>query len=123
MRKDPYAREGYVYIFDYDLCRPIYYTLEEFANIQAEEEFRKRQERLHILEGFMTALENTDLIVEVVSDSANKRAAKEKLMHMLPLSQKQVSAILQMKLKKFIQMDCEETKREYLTLKNDLSDL
>ena len=122
MRRDPYAREGYVYRFDYDLCCPVYYTPEEYACLQAEEARRKNQDRLHILEGFMIAFENLDLIFKIVSDSANKTESKEKLIHSLPLSSKQVSAILQMKLKKFIQMDRSETMREYLKIKKSLSD-
>ncbi len=122
MRKDPYAREGYVYIFDYDLCRPIYYTPEEYAHLQAVEERKRQLERLLILEGFLIAFENSDHLVKVIRASSNKTEAKEKLIHTLPLSQKQVSAILKMQLKRFVQMDREETRREYLTLKENLSD-
>lgn len=43
MRKYPYSWEGLVYIFDYDLCRPIYYTPEEYANLQAEEERKENK--------------------------------------------------------------------------------
>lgn len=113
MRKDPYAKEGYEYVFDYYTGRPIYYTLEEFTKLKAEEELNKKQERLHILEGILIAFDNRDYIIKTISDSNNAKKAKEKLMLDLKLSKKQASAILQMKLSQFVQMDRESIINEY----------
>ncbi len=122
MRKDPYAKEGYEYVFDYYTGRPIYYTLEEFAILKAEEEYKKKHERLHILEGLLIAFDNRDYIIKTISDSKNARMAKEKLMLDLQLSKKQASAILQMKLNKFVQIDRESIINEYNILNEELSD-
>ena len=50
MKKDSYEKEGYIYIFDYYWGRPIYYTPEEYAILQQEEERKTKEQRLHILE-------------------------------------------------------------------------
>ncbi len=68
----------------------------------------------------MFAIDNSDYIVKVITGSANIAEAKEKLTLTLPLSQKQVSAILKMKLNEFVQMDSTDIKFEYLSLKEIL---
>jgi len=55
-------------------------------------------ERLHILEGYIIALDNIDEIVELIKKSATPQAAKESLIARFGLSEKQAQAILEMRL-------------------------
>ena len=121
MRKDPYEKEGYVYIFDYNLGLPIYYTLEEYAIIEREEETANKQSRLHILEGYLAAIENIDEVLTIIRTSKNRTDAKNKLMQTIGITKKQASAILQMKLKTITQMSYEEIEKEHQSLSSELS--
>lgn len=58
----------------------------------------KARERLHIVEGLLTALDHIDEIVELIKKSANTAEAKEKLMATFGFSERQAQAILDMRL-------------------------
>ena len=121
MKKDPFAKEGYVYVMDYYTGCPVYYTNEEYAALQAEEERRQKQDRLHILEGYLIVFENWDFVFKIVKEPISNAETKNILIRSLYLSKKQASAILQMKLKKLDQKSQEKIKNEYLKLKEELS--
>ncbi|MGB9731769.1 DNA gyrase subunit A [Calditerrivibrio nitroreducens] len=80
---------------------------------------RKAEERLHILEGLKTAVENIDEVIAIIKGSADVKEAKVKLMDRFSFSDLQVSAILDMKLQKLTGLEIEKLVEEYKeTLKN-----
>jgi len=57
----------------------------QYATLQIKEELKRKQERLHILEGFMIAIDNSNYIAKIITGSANVAEAKEKLTRTLPI--------------------------------------
>ena len=64
-------------------------------------------ERLHILEGLMTALDNIDLVVSIIRGSRNAEAAREALCERLELSERQAEAVLAMRLRRLAALERE----------------
>ncbi|MGA1862533.1 DNA gyrase subunit A [Deferribacter thermophilus] len=80
---------------------------------------KKAEDRLHILEGLIKAVENIDEVVALIKSSHNANEAKEKLMEKYDLSEAQAQAILDMKLQRLTGLEIEKLKKEYQeTLKN-----
>ncbi|BAI79516.1 DNA gyrase, A subunit [Deferribacter desulfuricans SSM1] len=80
---------------------------------------KKAEDRLHILEGLIKAVENIDEVVALIKSSKNAAEAKEKLMNRFELSDKQAQAILDMRLHRLTGLEIEKLRNEYKeTLKN-----
>ncbi len=65
---------------------------------RTEYDLKKAQERAHILQGLVTALDVIDKIIATIKKSKDKDAARENLMKQFKLSELQANAILEMKL-------------------------
>ncbi|MGA0889136.1 MAG: DNA topoisomerase (ATP-hydrolyzing), partial [bacterium] len=108
-------------------------TLEFFLRHRIEVVTRRTQfeldqakNRLHILEGLMTALENLDEVIEAIRKAENGQAAQAVLMADYSLSQRQSQAILEMRLQRLTGMEREKIRDEHeqVTLKiADLEDI
>ncbi|KAA0258850.1 DNA gyrase subunit A [Deferribacter autotrophicus] len=80
---------------------------------------KKAEDRLHILEGLIIAVQNIDEVVALIKSSKDTATAKEKLIHRFNLSEKQAQAILDMKLQRLTGLEIEKLNNEYKeTLKN-----
>jgi DNA gyrase subunit A len=82
-------------------------------------ELSKAKEKLHILEGFMTALQNIDEVITIIRGSKTVDEASGRLMKRFDFSEKQVKAILDMRLQKLTGMEIEGVEKEH----NDTRDL
>ena len=108
-------------------------TLEFFLRHRIEVVTRRTQfeldqakNRLHILEGLMTALENLDEVIEAIRKAENGPAAQAVLMSDYTLSQRQSQALLEMRLQRLTGMEREKIRDEHeqVTLKiADLEDI
>jgi DNA gyrase subunit A len=76
-------------------------------------DLNKAKEKLHILEGFMIALKNIDEIIGIIRGSKTVEEAKQKLMERFEFSEKQVKAILDMRLQKLTGMEIDAVERDY----------
>ncbi len=61
-------------------------------------ELQKAQERAHILEGLMIALNNIDAVIQTIKKSADREEAKVNLIAKFKLTERQAVAILEMRL-------------------------
>ncbi|MDR3583666.1 MAG: DNA gyrase subunit A [Candidatus Pacebacteria bacterium] len=61
-------------------------------------DLQKAKDRAHILEGLKIALDNIDAVIETIKKSATKEIAHENLMKKFKLSDRQTTAILEMRL-------------------------
>ena len=77
---------------------------------------RKAETRAHILEGYKIALDNLDDFVKIIRASANRNEAKAKLIDKYTLSERQVNAILDLRLYQLTGMERERIDAEYLEL-------
>lgn len=86
-------------------------------------EAEKIQNRIHILEGLLKALENIDGVIAVIKGAESAAAAKILLMHKYLLSEVQAKAILDMRLAKLAKLEKIEIQNEKASLEKDLEKL
>jgi len=95
-------------------------TLEEYVahrkevvRRRSEYDLAEAEDRAHILEGRLTALENAEDVVELIRDAADRDAAKDALIDAYDFSQDQADHIVRMQLGSLTSMEAEEIETEY----------
>jgi DNA gyrase subunit A len=68
-------------------------------------ELRKAEERAHILEGYVIALDNIDEVIKIIRGSETDQEAKAKLIERFGLSEIQTDAILEMRLRRLVGLE------------------
>ena len=90
---------------------------------RTEFELRKAEERAHILEGLLIALDNLDEIITLIRGSKTPEEARNGLMERFELSEIQARAILDMRLQKLTGLERDKVKAEYAELMETINDL
>ena len=83
----------------------------------------KAEERCHLVEGLIVALNNIDAVIEIIKKSSDKNSAIVALMERFDLSEKQSNAILEMKLQRLTAMEVEKLRTELEELGDYIADL
>jgi DNA gyrase subunit A len=86
-------------------------------------ELRKAEERDHILQGLLVALENLDAIIALIRRAADTATAKQELISGHSLSEAQADAILQMQLRRLTALESEKIQQEHDDLMVKITDL
>lgn len=86
-------------------------------------ELEKAEERAHILEGLIKAIDNIDLVIKLIRQSKTVEEAKQSLMKELDLSEIQAKAILEMRLSKLVSLEMDKIKGEYDELQKTIAHL
>lgn len=76
-------------------------------------DLKKAKEKMHILEGLMTAIKNIDRVIKIIRGSKQAEEAKNRLMKTFKFSEKQAKAILEMRLQKLTGMEIEGVKKDH----------
>ena len=76
-------------------------------------ELRKAEERAHILEGLLIALDNLDAVIELIRASKNPEDARNGLMEKFELSEIQARAVLDMRLQRLTGLERDKIREEY----------
>lgn len=104
----------------------LYQILDEYLKHQKEVvtrrtrfDLRKAEERAHILEGYVIALDNIDEVIKVIRSAYND--AKEKLMIRFSLSEAQAQAILDMRLARLQGLEREKIEEELAELRKRIA--
>jgi DNA gyrase subunit A len=84
---------------------------------------RKREERLHLVDGIIIALLNIDEVIQVIRTSDDAAQAKGRLMEIFELSEIQAQYILDTPLRRLTRYDRLELEREQETLRNEIAEL
>lgn len=84
-------------------------------------ELRKAQERAHILEGLLIALDHLDEIISLIRAARTPEDARNGLMTNYKLSEIQARAILDLRLQKLTGLEREKIKNEYDELMNTIA--
>jgi DNA gyrase subunit A len=82
---------------------------------------RKAEERAHIVEGLIRALDNIDAVVEAIRRSRDTPAAQQALMANFSLSEAQAKAILEMRLSKLTSLETQALRDELAQLQKDIA--
>ncbi|WP_439659762.1 DNA gyrase subunit A [Lentzea sp. HUAS TT2] len=84
---------------------------------------RKREERLHLVEGLLLALLDIDKVIRLIRGSENAAAAKDGLMQQFKLSEIQASYILDTPLRRLTKYDKLELETEQDKLRQEIAEL
>jgi DNA gyrase subunit A len=86
-------------------------------------ELRKAEERDHILQGYLIALQNLDQIIHLIRHAADAPTARQELITTYGLSDVQADAILQMQLRRLTALEAEKINQEHEELQHKIADL
>ncbi len=86
-------------------------------------DLREAQKRIHILEGFIIALDNLDAVIKLIRESKDPNTAQAGLMSNFGLSEIQAKAILEMRLQRLTGMERDKIMAEYAEIKRIIDDL
>jgi DNA gyrase subunit A len=84
---------------------------------------RKRQDRLHLVDGILIALLNIDEVIQVIRTSDDSAAAKQRLCQVFDLTEIQAQYILDTPLRRLTRFDKLELEREQETLRAEIAAL
>ena len=90
---------------------------------EAQFDLEKAQDRLHIVEGLLRALEDIDNIITLIKKSASAAAAKDALIATYKFSEVQAKAIVDMKLGKLAGLEKVELNQEAEELRKEVEEL
>lgn len=85
-------------------------------------ELNKAEERAHILEGLLVALDNIDEVISIIRSSKNTTQAKEKLIERFSLTDAQAQAIVDMRLRALTGLEREKIESEYAELQKKIAE-
>lgn len=86
-------------------------------------DLEKAEDRYHIIEGLVIALNNIDRVIAIIKGSEDKQAAAAQLSKEFHLSERQTNAILEMKLARLTHLEVESLRNELAELANLIKDL
>ncbi len=89
---------------------------EDVVTRRTKYDLNKAQERAHILEGLLKALDNIDEVIRIIRNSRNVQAAKEELINRFELTDVQAQAIVDMRLRALTGLEREKLEAEYAEL-------
>ena len=76
-------------------------------------ELRKAEERAHILEGYIIALDNLDAVIKLIRESATPNIAQDGLMTNFGMSEIQAKAVLELRLQRLTGMEIDKIRAEH----------
>ena len=89
---------------------------EDVLTRRTQYDLNKAQERAHILEGLLKALDNIDEVIRIIRGSQNVQIAKQELMNRFELTDVQAQAIVDMRLRALTGLEREKLEAEYAEL-------
>ncbi len=95
---------------------------EEVVTRRTKYELNKAEERAHILEGLLIALDNIDEVISIIRSSKSTAEAKEKLAGRFSLSDAQAQAIVDMRLRALTGLEREKIESEYAELQKKIAE-
>ncbi|MGH9770429.1 MAG: DNA gyrase subunit A [Candidatus Acidiferrales bacterium] len=84
-------------------------------------DLRKAQERAHILEGFLKALQNLDAIIKLIRASKAPREARDGLIASFSFTERQAQAILELQLQRLTALERGKIQEEYGELQKKIA--
>ena len=89
---------------------------EDVVTRRTKYDLNKAQERAHILEGLLKALDNIDEVIRIIRGSRSVQVAKQELMDRFELTDVQAQAIVDMRLRALTGLEREKLEEEYAEL-------
>ncbi len=108
-----------------NLKEMLFYYLEHQRSVitrRTRYDLEKAEERAHILEGLVIALANVDEVIKVIKKSIDKNEANANLCSQFLLTEKQATAILEMRLQRLTSMEVHKIQEELAELEKQISE-
>ena len=96
---------------------------EDVVTRRTKYDLNKAEERAHILEGLLIALDHIDEVIHIIRSSKNVQIAKAQLMERFGLSEAQSQAIVDMRLRALTGLEREKIENEYKELQIRIAEL
>ena len=93
---------------------------EDVVTRRTKYDLNKAQERAHILEGLLKALDNIDEVIRIIRGAQNVQIAKQELMDRFELTDVQAQAIVDMRLRALTGLEREKLEAEYKELEEKI---
>ncbi|HEX9415863.1 MAG TPA: DNA gyrase subunit A [Gaiellaceae bacterium] len=95
----------------------------EIVTRRSKHELRRAQERAHVLEGYLKALENLDAVIALIRASDDADEARSGLMETFGLSEIQAQAILDLRLQRLTGLERRRIEEEYKDVEERVAEL
>jgi DNA gyrase subunit A len=95
----------------------------EVVTRRSKFELRKAEARAHVLQGYLTALDNLDAVISLIRASADPDAARTGLMETFDLSEIQAQAILDLRLQRLTGLERKRIEDEFADLQERIAEL
>ncbi len=90
---------------------------------RSKHELRQNENRAHVLQGYLIALDNLDEVIRLIRAAADTDAAREQLMAAFDLSEIQASAILDLRLRALTALERKHVEDEHQSLQDRIGEL
>jgi DNA gyrase subunit A len=95
----------------------------EIVTRRSKYELRKAEERAHVLQGYLIALDNLDAVIELIRASADTDAARQGLIEQFDLTEIQAQAILDLRLRALTALERKRVEDEHADLQERIGEL
>jgi DNA gyrase subunit A len=95
----------------------------EVVTRRSKYELRKAEERAHVLQGYLVALDNLDEVIALIRGSADPDEARAGLMERFELSEIQAQAILDLRLQRLTGLERKRIEDEFADLQERIAEL
>ena len=96
---------------------------EDVVTRRTKYDLNKAEERDHILQGLLKALDFIDEVISIIRSSQNTQVAKDKLIERFELSEAQTQAIVDMRLRALTGLEREKLENEHMELQKKIEEL
>ncbi len=96
---------------------------EDVVTRRTKYDLNKAEERAHILQGLLIALDNIDEVIKIIRGARTVQIAKDELMERFALSDAQAQAIVDMRLRTLTGLEREKLEKEYADLTDQIQKL
>jgi DNA gyrase subunit A len=95
----------------------------EVVTRRLKHELRQAEKRAHVLQGYLTALDNLDAVIALIRGAADTDEAREQLMSRFDLSEIQAQAILDLRLRALTALERKRVEDEHSDLQERIAEL
>jgi DNA gyrase subunit A len=95
----------------------------EIVTRKSKHELRRLEREIHVLEGYLIALDNLDAVIQLIRAAADTEAARNGLMETFSLSERQATAILELRLRALTALERSRVEQEYADKKERIAEL
>jgi DNA gyrase subunit A len=96
-----------------DLIKEFIEFRHDVVTRRTQYELRKAEERAHILEGYIIALDNLDAVIRLIRESSTPNIAQDGLMAQFGMSEIQAKAVLELRLQRLTGMEIDKIRAEH----------